>query len=278
MAGNNRWLFLIILALIILIIVIDVGYIFFGKKLPLLKTFYSKPISTPIPATISGSISRNLPNVLYPRYPDPSGRNIYYITQDLGKNIRYSGAGVIMLHKGDRSTDQQGKVLQEVKKDNSMTNYVVGSFISWEKIPGSNDRYLNLKDLLRVRNEKGELILIPKIRVGFSTRDINYQKDIYGTAFGVENLSSVIPKVTSSDHKVEILWTGLIGALDSKDLDLLIKPNDTVVITFIANFAGQTDLVDSKQIKVASRLLIRRFDPKNSIFKELDKKLELYYK
>lgn len=269
----------ILIGILVFIIILSVsGSVLFlqGRlsfsQLPFTKRFLPMPSPAPV--------SKNIPNVLFPRSPDPSGRNIYYITSDLGKNIKYAGVGILTYPAGTKFTDNKGKVLftTPVSTDSAMINYIVGSLDRWESIPNSKDKYLILKDLLGVHTEKGEVIPIPKIRIGFNTKDIDQRKNIFGTAFGVEDLSSVIPKVINATEGIKLYrlnQIGLIGIIDPNDLKILIKPGDTIAVTVIADLTKQKDLVDEKGNIVAAWLFIRRFDPKTTLPKELNKPINL---
>ncbi|MCL4365650.1 hypothetical protein M1437_00270 [Patescibacteria group bacterium] len=126
---------------LISILIIVVASVIKESKLP----FFTKPIPLTTP-------SPKIPNVLYPIAPDPSGRNIYYIMNDTGKNLRYSGVGVQTLSPGTKFTNDKGNVVFTNATSSAMTSYIVGSFKAWEDIPNSKDKYLLLEDLLQTRD------------------------------------------------------------------------------------------------------------------------------
>lgn len=265
-------IFIGILVFIIIISVLGSILLLQGKLSFSLLPFIERPLPLPSPTPIS----ENIPNVLFPHSPDPSGRNIYYFAEDLGNpNIKYSGVGVQTFPAGIKFTDEKGKTLLTTSSSSAMTNYIVGSFDRFEKIPNSKDMYIILTDLLGVRNQKGEAIPLPKVRIGFSTEKVDEQTNILGTAFGVEDLNSVIPKVIDKNAGIKLYKIGLIGAVSTQDLETLIKPGDAMAITIVHDFTSQKDFLDQNKNIVAAWLFIRRFDPKTALPKELNKPIDL---
>ncbi|MCL4366470.1 hypothetical protein M1437_04560 [Patescibacteria group bacterium] len=242
------------------------SFLLSGKKLP----FFAKLIPPPSPSPIP-----RIPNVYYPLVPDPSGRNIYYITSDGNQgSIPFSGAGVLLSDANTRLIDEKGNTVAMVASPSAMTKYIVATFKSWKEIPGSKDRYLVLENPAGIRTPTGELIPIPKIRIGFSIKNLD-NKTTFDTAVGAEDLDSVIPKVADKTQGLKTYKLGLIGDLEPTDLATLIKPGDTVAITIKIDLAKKRDLTDKDQVKVASWLFIRRFNPQVELNKELNKVLKM---
>lgn len=254
--SKNKRLFIIISVLAVLLILIPISMIIYTK--------YIK--TTQSPAKTNQSIPARIPNVFYPVKPDITGRDIYYIANGAKGAVPYSGSGVQFFPEGSKYTKDNGEAILTVASSSAFTNYIVGSFENWEDIPNSADKYLILQDLAGIRNEKGELTTIPKIRIGFSVKD--------GTAFGIEDLSSIIPKVLDVNLGTKIYKAGLIESL-AEDFNKLIKLGDVIAVTLIPDFSTKKDLLDKNNNKVASWILIRRFDVKIQIEKELGKTLNL---
>lgn len=210
---------------------------------------------------------QKMANVLYPPNPDPSGRNIYYLAYSPTGDVKFSGVGIHQEPIGSQYKDQNGKVILTTI-NSSMSSYIVGSFVSWEDIPKSQDKYLILQDGLKTRDSSGNLIIIPKIRVGFDTKNID-NKTHFATAVGVEDLNSVIPKLLDPVEGVKTYKMGDMGTLSHLGIFQVIKPGDAISIVTLPDFKNQIDMVDSKGHKIAAILYMRRFDPKNEFKTEL---------
>lgn len=212
-----------------------------------------------------------LSNILYPPTPDPSGRNIYYSLNDIqAKNLRYSGVGIIYLSNNFILKNKNGQnILDTSSATPKLIDYIVGSFVRWDKIPGSKDRYMILKDDLQSRDANtNNPINFPKIRVGFSMSNTNFVKNNYQTNIGVEDLGSVIPKTIDARGGVKTFNLKSIGSFSDKILNEIIKPNDTIAVTFSILSTTKKNLVDSSNIPVAAWIFIRRFNPAQELSKE----------
>lgn len=245
----------------ILIVLIILCAVFLGIRLQIvsrLQTYISQLIATP--------------NVLYPLRPDPTGRNVYYVLNDIGgRNLKYAGVGTFYIDKGAQLKDLNNqKTLLTVSSSTTVTNYIVGSFVQWINIPNSSDRYLVLQDKLNSKDQKSTETY-PLIRVGFSTQASNFDPSkVFETGIGVENLDSVIPKTKDPSNGVQTLSLGLIGKISSNDLDKLIEPGDALSIVTKVNSSKNSDMVDpAGNAKIASWIFIRRFNPLQELSKEL---------
>ncbi|TSC89437.1 MAG: hypothetical protein G01um10145_594 [Microgenomates group bacterium Gr01-1014_5] len=203
-------------------------------------------------------------NVLYDSRGDKTGRALYYA--DTGISYReFAGVGVYKLDKNTQITNESGDVLLSVS-ENNIIDYIIGSFVEWEGIGNSKDRYLVLEDKLQTRDAQGEVTVFPKIRIGFAAENIN-DIDIYGTALGVEDLSLTIPKPQNTE-RVKIYPISLIGKLTENQLSKLIIKGDTLGVTVKIDTKNNTNLKDANGNLIASWVVIRRFKPADSLLKE----------
>lgn len=258
---------LIAVILLIIILVVTIVLIFSGRI-----HLKSNPTT---PAQKTKPAQPKLANVLYPVSPDPTGRDIYYTAYGKRGDLKFSGVGVKAESAGSQFKDQNGAALGTTV-DASTTAYIVGSFVKWEDIPNSLDKYLILEDKLTFDQNKMS-INYPKIRIGFDTQNID-NKTHFATAFGVEDLNSVIPNTPSSVDGVTTYKLGTIGALVSSNVLQLIKPGDAISIVIIPNLPDSrnpkdqtkvSDLIDSQGAKIAGILFIRRFNPQIELKKEI---------
>lgn len=211
----------------------------------------SPPKKGPTPTPFSETI-------LYPQTPAPDGRDIYY-----ARAKSYPGSG---FHPMIYGPPARAVTLEK------RTLYFVGTFDSWEKIEGTNDRYLIWRDMVV---GEGEENLLPRIRIGFS-QSAKLVKD-YVTGLGVEDLSLIYPEVVSPAIGARAYSLGYIGFFSSKELEKLFKPGDALVVTIQRDWRQKNeeiDFVDNKQIRIAEWLYIRRFRPKEVIPKELGKQVD----
>ncbi len=201
---------------------------------------------------------------MYDSKRDKTGRALYYA--DTGVNYReFAGVGVYKLDQGSQRTNDIESVLSSVPKDD-ITDYVVGSFIAWEEIENSKDRYLILEDKLQTRDAQGEVTIFPKIRIGFATEKIN-DVDIYGTALGVEDLSLTVPKPQNIE-RVKIYPISLMGNLETIQLNKLMTKGDALGVRAKKDTKNNTNLKDANGNLIASWVVLRRFKPADSLLQE----------
>lgn len=263
--SNNFNRLLIPLFLFILLLV---GGLFFLYKSGRLVNLTSLQNVRPTPPT-----QRSLANVLFPLNPDPTGRDIYYTLQNQ-TDFRYSGVGVYKLQSGSQFIDENGKVVARLTGGENITDYMVGSFVSWEPIENSPDKYLVLEDKLRTQTPSGDLVSYPKLRVGFSVEHIN-NKTSFASTLGVEDLDSSIPEPTNQTRVVRLYKIAPIGSLSEEDLNKLIRPGDALAMRIQVDLKSHRDLEDSKGAKIVSWIFIRRFDPQRELSAELERNTEL---
>lgn len=255
----------------------------------------------PTPTPTSSPVS---PNILFPLNYDSSGRNIYYHAHKKIKstlyrykdNVLYEGVGVYRFSSDTLLTQNRGEIIAEVlengteysvgvfiknDKPNSvnqntllkevdaskMTQYIVGVFNGWENITQSADKYIILTDPMKVHEENGQLISFPKVRVGFGQKSDGINE--FATTLRVEDLSKVIPEFNELERRVPSFLVGKMNSLSDEQLEALIKPGDVVAIKVYLDLKKNADFLDENGTKVASDLLIRRFNPTDSIYKEI---------
>lgn len=245
--------FVLPLALAVLALVALIIYVVMNLK----QTSYLPPQGSTQPQVSPTPNPINL--VIYPQQPSPDGRDIYY---QIAKS--YPGAGYYpMTFKPETNAISSAKVSTE------LTSYIVGSFVSWEDISRSSDKYLVLKSNIPPHKD----IPLPKIRVGFN-KDLNAPGH-YSTGLGVEDLSTIIPTIIDSKG-ARAYSLGYIVSFTPDELAKLIRPNDAIVVTALRDFQRKdkkVDLIDGKSVKIAEWLYIRRFDPKNVLPKELGREI-----
>lgn len=224
-----------VLAGFVLVIVLYVFIAFTKQK--------EKKVIPPSPA-----VAREA-KILYPPQPSNDGRDIYY---DIG--ITYSGSGVYPL---------------ATSKTASATAYIVGNFVKWEAVPNSNDKYLILSDYIKNSGKPD----VPKIRVGFGKK-INLKTQL-ATGLAVEDLATIIPNILDVSKGTAKYSLGYIVDWQN-ELSKFIKPGDVIAATIIYDPRVKNkkiDIVDSNGIKVAEWIYIRRFNPKETLVKELGRQI-----
>lgn len=194
--------------------------------------------------------------ILYPPKPSNDGRDIYY---DIG--ITYSGSGVYPLIENSKNTFPPSVA--------SATAYIAGNFVKWEAVPNSNDKYL----ILTGYGRNNANLDIPKIRVGFG-KEINLKTELV-SGLAVEDLSTILPKILDNSRGTAKYSMGYI--VDWQDqLGKIIKPGDVIAVTVFHDPRvknKKTDLVDSDGIIIAEWVYIRRFNPKETLAKELGREI-----
>src|SRR3989344_5061139 len=197
-------------------------------------------------------------NVLYNLKGDKTGRALYYA--DTGVNYReFAGVGIYNIEKADKD-------LLFTTSENKIIDYMVGSFVGWEGVENSNDRYLILEDKLQTRDAQGVATIFPRIRIGFAVENIN-DVDVYGTALGVEDLSLTIPKPQNIE-RVKIYPISLIGKLTENQISKLIVKGDALGVRVKIDIKNNTNLKDANGNLIASWIVIRRFKPADSLLQE----------
>lgn len=234
-------------------------FLYTSGKLPLL----SKNVNSIFPYE-----KISFPNIVYPDDPSLDGRDIYYTVKNV-QDLRFSGAGVYELNPGSMIPSSNGQYTI-TEKDN-VTDYIVGTFVRWDAVPNSTDKYLVLEDKLGQGESKA---VYPKIRVGFDTLEIDYVTK-FATAIGVEDLSASVPEPQGQSRSPKLYKLFLVGSLTQVDLGKLIELGDALVITIKTNTEKNTDLEDENGAKIVSWVYIRRFDPQTSLPKELGRKIKL---
>jgi hypothetical protein len=224
----------------------------------------------------SNSVDKNIPNVLYPGKPDLSGRDVFYLSSELGDKYNFSSIGVNYFPTNTNYVDSNGELLFKIDSDSAITNYILGSFVKWEDISNSRDRYLILEDPLKTRISGGELVTYPKIRIGFGTSEDVGKKGYYFTAIGVEDLTYVVPTVKNKNMGVKHYKFGLIGDLLPQDLNTLIREKDVLTIITTPLFSEKRDLKDPQGQVVAGILFIRRYNPIETLPKELNRLINFH--
>ncbi len=256
---------------LIIVIVLSVSIFLFINKNSSTNLSKSSP-ATLVPAKPTTS---KIDNVFYHGASNPTGRDLYYLAYAGSKGeLRFSGVGLHPYRIGTQFKDQTGKILFTTK-NLTMSSYIVVSFVKWENIPKSADRYIILGDKLGVHYIDANVQAIPKIRIGFDTKNID-NKTHFATAIGVEDLNSVIPTVLDQVEGAKTYKFGIIGAFSDSDILQLIKPNDAVSLIILPDVNKLADIVDNNGIKVAGILYIRRYNPIQELPKEFpDLKLTL---
>jgi len=128
--------------------------------------------------------------------------------------------------------------------------HMIGSFVGWEEVIGSKDRYLLSTDSLN--KEK-----LPKIRVAFEDSKL-FHGGSANTVFGVKNLTT---------GKVETKNRMLVKNIRAEKLDEILKLGDVVITYALFDEPKpkvQNLVYDEQGQLLASWLIIRRKDGLNS--------------
>lgn len=206
-------------------------------------------------------INCKVKNLLYPLNYDSSGRNVYY-QDSTGNYIRYGGVGSFYYPKG---VLQFGNTSLNIDAENYYPEYVVSSFIGWEDIEGSLDKYILLKEALEIETTKPK---INKVRIGFSqTPNVDYINN-FNTSFAVQNISQIIPKILDAITPVKTHNLKDFSLLEKQKLEKILIKGDVVSIDLDIDAKNKTILKDNNENFVASWVVVRRFNPLDKLSKE----------
>lgn len=168
-----------------------------------------------------------------------------------GRTIFYQG-------RGEGTFERTG--LRDVVLDGVNYRYIVGSFVRWEEIPDSEDKYMFINCPLR--NE-----FFAPARIGFEESEL-FKEEASLTSLVVESLDwGELSQET--DLTAEL---GKVKDWSWESLEKLIQPNDTVVV-LLKKKDEKAVLRDENEGVVASQLFIRRFGGVEQLEKELGRKI-----
>lgn len=183
-------------------------------------------LPTIIPTTnIEPSPSPKL-KILFQAPDDKEGRTVFYDNL----SYRFSGIGEFF----------------DYSLSDSLPNYIIGSFVGWEDILGSKDKYLLLENPLTKK-------LLLKSRVALEPSSL-FDDIANDTAIGLENLS------TGKKEDIKLI----VRKLSQEKINQLIQKGDAVVSLSLRDNEGYIKK-DSQGKTLAVWLLIRREKGKEMI-------------
>lgn len=191
--------------------------------------------------------------ITYPSHPQADGRDIYYNAQ----SIRFSGSGNFPLLDSPNATPSA-----------NLTDYIIASFVNWESIPGSKDRYMLLSE--PAHNVDPTRQIPNKVRIGFDQK-LDYYNN-FQTLLGVEDLSDIAPVDKTGNYGPKRYKIDLLSIFNDNEINSIFKPGDVVVLLLYQNpldNGAKEDFIDNNNIKVAQWVFIRRYNAKETLTKEV---------
>lgn len=134
--------------------------------------------------------------------------------------------------------------------------FIIGNFVRWEEIEGSQDRYILLTD---PKTNKA----FPKIRVGFE----------FSSLYGYEGSKDItVFAVEKGEEKYDVLYA--LKYYSEKEIDQLIKKRDWIKIYFKRKLEKEENVKDDKGTLLAHWLIIKREGGKAEVEQEIDRKIQ----
>lgn len=188
-------------------------------------------------------VTPNSPLSLFKKEKAPT---VEFMTQAKGDVQGSTVTYTIKGQEGPRAHTSAGLVYASDNHD--LLRYVVGAFNSWEKIPGSLDRYMILYDPTTGA-------YLPKVRVLFSPSpyiEAKNQTDRI-TLLKVLDLNKASLPVTESTAVYKY-----VNEVEEKELNRIIKPGD--VLTVFPYFeTAESIILDENKAILAATTYLRRF-------------------
>lgn len=170
-----------------------------------------------------------------------------------------TGRGVFYQGRGERGYEEIGWWTETQNRIEDYA-YFTGSFVRWDDVAGSKDKYI----ILEYPEEMGEEeTVFPPVRIGFEEDHL--------TSFGVENLDY-------GPNNPEVYSLAELGWVKDweNDLGKLIQRSGAVVTTFWRKSEREGAVRDENKNLVAGKLLIRRFGGVEQLEKELGRRIKIY--
>lgn len=185
---------------------------------------------------------------------------IYYLSSSSSK-IQVTPSPQVAISSSPQPTELP------VSESLDQTHFIVGSFQSWEKIEGSDDRYILLSNPATKRN-------YPKIKVVW---ELSYP---YESNQFWEGMTAFVAEKTEEEHDD----LGYLKDFTFEEIDKLIKKGDLIKVVFeresnIEKFEenaedlGVKDLKDRGDDYLALSLSIKREEGKAAVEQELGREI-----